>query len=244
MLPRIVLPLAWADVRGAEHHHAGGSYSNRDEALAVASLVVHSLLYVDAARVGVICLYRAQASAVQRLLENVAAVVRRPVPQAVGALCASLAATAAAAGADAAPTQDIATLARRAAAVKVSTVDAFQGEARPVFLLLLLLFAHPCSHPIYSFVCSYFAHDALQGDERDVVILSCVRSALGSAAAGGRGGASGFVASPERLCVALTRARRHLLICGNRSVLVRSDPLWRAVAAACVRVRRAAAPAP
>jgi hypothetical protein len=147
VLPRIVLPLAWADVRGAEHHHAGGSYSNRDEALAVASLVVHSLLYVDAARVGVICLYRAQASAVQRLLENVAAVVRRPVPQAVGALCASLAATAAAAGADAAPTQDIATLARRAAAVKVSTVDAFQGEARPVFLLLLLLFAHPCSHP-------------------------------------------------------------------------------------------------
>ena len=114
----------------------------------------------------------------------------------------------------------------------------------PSFFCCFFCLLIPVLIPINSFVCSYFAHDALQGDERDVVILSCVRSALGSAAAGGRGGASGFVASPERLCVALTRARRHLLICGNRSVLVRSDPLWRAVAAACVRVRRAAAPAP
>ena len=100
----------------------------------MASLVLHSLLYVDPESVGVICLYRAQANAVQSLLESAAAsVMRRAVPPAVSALCASLAAIAAAAGSDATPTRNIATLARRAAAVKVSTVDAFQGE----FLLFI-----------------------------------------------------------------------------------------------------------
>lgn len=46
--------------------------------------------------------------------------------------------------------------------------------------------------------------DSFQGQECDVVIMSCVRS---------RG--IGFLADEERLCVALTRARFSLIMCGN-----------------------------
>jgi regulator of nonsense transcripts 1 len=45
--------------------------------------------------------------------------------------------------------------------------------------------------------------DAFQGGEKDVVILSCVRSSAGS-----------FFDSPKRMNVALTRARRNLIIVG------------------------------
>lgn len=46
--------------------------------------------------------------------------------------------------------------------------------------------------------------DSFQGQERDVIIMSCVRT-----------GGIGFLADTQRLNVALTRARRSLLLCGN-----------------------------
>ncbi|XP_065909970.1 5'-3' DNA helicase ZGRF1-like isoform X2 [Dysidea avara] len=56
--------------------------------------------------------------------------------------------------------------------------------------------------------------DAFQGGERDVIILSCVRTRH-----------AGFIDSDRRVNVALTRAKRHLLIVGNRHML-QSNPLW------------------
>ena len=50
--------------------------------------------------------------------------------------------------------------------------------------------------------------DAFQGGERDIIIISCARS---------KGG--GFTANSERLNVALTRARHHLVIIGNAQAL-------------------------
>ena len=46
--------------------------------------------------------------------------------------------------------------------------------------------------------------DSFQGREKDVMILSCVRSQ-----------ALGFLTSSNRLCVALTRARQSLIVIGN-----------------------------
>ncbi|CAK9823558.1 Probable helicase senataxin [Anthophora retusa] len=56
--------------------------------------------------------------------------------------------------------------------------------------------------------------DGFQGQERDVIIMSCVRSQK-----------IGFLSDKERLCVALTRARHSLIICGNFNVFMK-DPMW------------------
>lgn len=56
--------------------------------------------------------------------------------------------------------------------------------------------------------------DAFQGMEKDIIVLSCCRTE-----------ALGFVASPERLNVALTRARHHLIILGKASIL-HQNHLW------------------
>lgn len=46
--------------------------------------------------------------------------------------------------------------------------------------------------------------DGFQGQERDIIIMSCVRSE-----------GIGFLSDRQRLCVALTRAKYCLYICGN-----------------------------
>lgn len=63
--------------------------------------------------------------------------------------------------------------------------------------------------------------DAFQGAEKDVVILSCVRTRQ-----------VGFIDSEKRMNVALTRGRRHLLIVGNLACL-RRNRLWGRVIEHC-----------
>jgi len=46
--------------------------------------------------------------------------------------------------------------------------------------------------------------DGFQGQERDIIIMSCVRSH-----------GIGFLSDRQRLCVALTRAKHSLIMCGN-----------------------------
>ena len=58
--------------------------------------------------------------------------------------------------------------------------------------------------------------DGFQGSEKDVILISCVR--------GGSGGI-GFLADRQRLNVALTRARKSLIVVGNMDTLGR-DNLW------------------
>ncbi|XP_015591857.1 helicase sen1 isoform X2 [Cephus cinctus] len=59
--------------------------------------------------------------------------------------------------------------------------------------------------------------DSFQGQERDVMIMSCVRSQ-----------GIGFLADRQRLCVALTRAKHSLILCGNFKTFER-DPTWKAL---------------
>lgn len=51
--------------------------------------------------------------------------------------------------------------------------------------------------------------DGFQGQERDVIIMSCVRSQR-----------IGFMSDRQRLCVALTRAKHSLIICGNFNIFM------------------------
>jgi hypothetical protein len=63
--------------------------------------------------------------------------------------------------------------------------------------------------------------DEFQGDEADHVILSLVR---------GGGGSLGFLRDRERIVVAVSRARRSLLIVGHEETFRRWSPDWRQVA--------------
>lgn len=63
--------------------------------------------------------------------------------------------------------------------------------------------------------------DAFQGAEKEITILSCVRTRQ-----------VGFIDSEKRMNVALTRGRRHLLIVGSLSCL-RKNRLWGRVIQHC-----------
>ncbi|KAJ2791876.1 Protein zgrf1, partial [Coemansia helicoidea] len=63
--------------------------------------------------------------------------------------------------------------------------------------------------------------DAYQGSERDVIVISCVRTDK-----------IGFSANPNRINVALSRARHHCLILGSRRLL-ETSAMWRAIIECC-----------
>ncbi|EFN77064.1 Probable helicase senataxin [Harpegnathos saltator] len=56
--------------------------------------------------------------------------------------------------------------------------------------------------------------DSFQGQERDIIIMSCVRSH-----------GIGFMSDKQRLCVALTRAKHSLILCGNFNTFMK-DQMW------------------
>jgi len=64
--------------------------------------------------------------------------------------------------------------------------------------------------------------DGFQGQEKDVIILSCVRAGPGVQSIG-------FLGDQRRLNVAITRARASLFILGHAATLERSDDMWKAI---------------
>ena len=58
--------------------------------------------------------------------------------------------------------------------------------------------------------------DGFQGSEKDVILMSCVRSGAGGI---------GFLQDKRRLNVALTRAKKTLIVVGNMSTL-KANPMW------------------
>ena len=69
--------------------------------------------------------------------------------------------------------------------------------------------------------------DAFQGREKEVIVVSCVRS-------GWEGSNNiGFVADIRRLNVALTRARRLLWVVGNGETLGKGSETWRSFVDFC-----------
>ena len=73
--------------------------------------------------------------------------------------------------------------------------------------------------------------EEFQGQERNVIILSTVRSKTNHVSEDLKH-ALGFVAAPRRLNVAITRARALLIIIGNPYLLF-EDPYWRTVLTYC-----------
>ncbi|GJS96560.1 UvrD-like helicase, ATP-binding domain, P-loop containing nucleoside triphosphate hydrolase [Tanacetum coccineum] len=61
--------------------------------------------------------------------------------------------------------------------------------------------------------------DGFQGGKEDIIILSIVRS--------NKHGSVGFISSPQRTNVALTRARHCLWILGNKTTLTNSESIWK-----------------
>ncbi|KAF8645168.1 hypothetical protein AX16_007996 [Volvariella volvacea WC 439] len=64
--------------------------------------------------------------------------------------------------------------------------------------------------------------DGFQGQEKDIIILSCVRAGPGVRSVG-------FLSDTRRMNVALTRAKSSLFILGNAPTLERSDDVWRKI---------------
>ncbi|KAH9698631.1 hypothetical protein KPL71_024082 [Citrus sinensis] len=60
--------------------------------------------------------------------------------------------------------------------------------------------------------------DGFQGGEEDIIIISTVRC--------NTGGSIGFISNPQRVNVALTRARHCLWILGNERTLISSESIW------------------
>ncbi|XP_027077644.2 uncharacterized protein [Coffea arabica] len=71
---------------------------------------------------------------------------------------------------------------------------------------------------VEKFVVKVKSVDGFQGGEEDIVIISTVRSNFG--------GSIGFLCSPLRSNVALTRARHSLWILGNSRTLTNSNSIW------------------
>jgi helicase required for RNAi-mediated heterochromatin assembly 1 len=63
--------------------------------------------------------------------------------------------------------------------------------------------------------------DSYQGEENDIVILSLVRNNFE--------GTMGFVANVNRVCVALSRAKRGFYMFGNSAMLADNNGLWRKI---------------
>ncbi|KAI0632099.1 SEN1 N terminal-domain-containing protein [Trametes polyzona] len=64
--------------------------------------------------------------------------------------------------------------------------------------------------------------DGFQGQEKDIIILSCVRAGPGLQTVG-------FLRDVRRMNVALTRAKASLFVLGNAATLERSDDMWRKI---------------
>ena len=64
--------------------------------------------------------------------------------------------------------------------------------------------------------------DGFQGQEKDIIILSCVRS-------GPNLRTIGFLKDARRMNVALTRAKSSLFVIGNGTTLERSDERWKII---------------
>lgn len=104
------------------------------------------------------------------------------------------------------------------AEIEVNSVDGFQGREKDIV--------------IFSAVRSNMrrALDALPGDRNDGTDAASTISGTTSSSAGGRGAGSsiGFVADERRLNVAITRAKRLLIVVGNAGTLA-TDLTWRAM---------------
>jgi helicase required for RNAi-mediated heterochromatin assembly 1 len=94
----------------------------------------------------------------------------------------------------------------------ISVVTFYNGQRKKI---LKELKSHPLLQGQYTRV---FTVDSYQGEENEIVLLSLVRS--------NEYGTIGFLSIENRVCVALSRARRGLYIFGNAESLAIASGLW------------------
>lgn len=63
--------------------------------------------------------------------------------------------------------------------------------------------------------------DKYQGEENEIILLSLVRS--------NKEAKIGFLKTENRVCVALSRAKKALYIVGNMDNLSQSSPMWKEI---------------
>eukprot|EP00041_Stephanoeca_diplocostata_P029172 m.854889 g.854889 ORF g.854889 m.854889 type:complete len:1374 (+) comp23504_c0_seq30:183-4304(+) len=98
---------------------------------------------------------------------------------------------------------------------EIGVISTYKAQAKHIHDLLKASDQGGCNLVISSTV------DAFQGGEREVVLLSCVRTS-----------GVGFIDDPDRTNVALTRSKRHLFIVGRQHTLWRNK-LWHGVLNYC-----------
>jgi senataxin len=78
--------------------------------------------------------------------------------------------------------------------------------------------------------------DSFQGQEQDVIVISCVRASAGEMDGGAREPSGiGFLSDPRRMNVAITRARDALVVVGDAMWLSRHSRHWAAFVAFCAQ---------
>ncbi|KAG9390468.1 AAA domain [Carpediemonas membranifera] len=75
--------------------------------------------------------------------------------------------------------------------------------------------------PNWAHFCEIGTVDSFQGREKEIIILSLVRSGQGESSR------IGFLGDNRRINVSLTRARRSLIIVGNAENLLKANTVWR-----------------
>ncbi|KAF2438516.1 P-loop containing nucleoside triphosphate hydrolase protein [Karstenula rhodostoma CBS 690.94] len=96
------------------------------------------------------------------------------------------------------------------------TVLTFYNGQRKLLLSRLRRHQNLCGHPL-----KVVTVDSYQGEENDIVLLSLVRSP--------KDGNIGFLSVDNRVCVALSRARRGFYLFGNAEKLVCGSDTWETV---------------
>ncbi|GAA98737.1 uncharacterized protein L969DRAFT_14904 [Mixia osmundae IAM 14324] len=98
--------------------------------------------------------------------------------------------------------------------IRVGVVTMYKAQVFELRRLFKLAFGDDIVHRL-----DFSTVDGFQGQEKDVIIFSCVRSGQGS-------DPIGFLRDARRMNVALTRAKSSLFILGHAPTL-RTDPTWR-----------------
>ncbi|EIW59483.1 uncharacterized protein TRAVEDRAFT_71533 [Trametes versicolor FP-101664 SS1] len=100
---------------------------------------------------------------------------------------------------------------------KVGVISMYRGQ----ILELRRAFQQRFGEEVLSMV-DFNTVDGFQGQEKDIIILSCVRAGPGVQTVG-------FLRDVRRMNVALTRAKASLFVLGNAPTLERSDETWRKI---------------
>uniref|UniRef100_A0A803NBG7 UvrD-like helicase ATP-binding domain-containing protein n=1 Tax=Chenopodium quinoa TaxID=63459 RepID=A0A803NBG7_CHEQI len=98
--------------------------------------------------------------------------------------------------------------------VSIGVISPYSAQVKAIERMIGQRFSN-----LENFTVNIKSIDAFQGAEEDIILLSLVRS--------NNFGEIGFLSNPQRLNVALTRARHCLWVLGNGKTLAKANLIWR-----------------